>query len=121
MVDSLERLARDFDDAGDDLGRHADRLVRSSTLRTEALGKANAPVLTGYLKSSISSDFEGGSGSGSIVGETGPDTKYDIYVHNGTSKQRPNPFMDRAAAVVEPQFFAAGEAIPAKLRISRGH
>jgi len=118
MADDLDRLADDFDRAGVELGVLADKLVRSSTLRTEALGKANAPVRTGALRSSISSDFT--RSAGRIVGETGPDISYDVFVHNGTSRQAPNPFMDRAANVTEPQFYAAAEAIAGKLGVTRG-
>lgn len=108
-MDDLDRLARDMDRASDRLMDRADRVVRASTLQTEALGKANAPVLTGLLRSSISSDFD--RGATSSRGETGPDTSYDVFVHDGTSRQAPNPFMDRAADVVEPQFYAAMEAL----------
>lgn len=106
-MDDLDRLADDMDDAGDHLHRKADALVRASTLQTEALGKAGTPVRTGFLRSSITSDFD--SGPTRITGETGPRTSYDVFVHNGTSRQPPNPFMDRAADVVEPQFYAAAE------------
>lgn len=110
-MDDFEQLARDFEAAGDELGRAVHGLVHASTLRTEALGKANTPVLTGFLKGSITSDFEGGPGSDRISGETGPNTIYDVFVHNGTSRQAPQPFMDRAADVVEPQFIAAAESL----------
>lgn len=119
-MDSLSRLARDFDTAGDELGQHADKLVRASTLRTEALGKAGAPVRTGMLRSSITSEFDGGPGSSQISGKTGPDTDYDVYVHNGTSRQPPNPFMDRAFDAVEPQFLAGAEAVTGNLGATRG-
>ncbi|MCG5464226.1 hypothetical protein MED01_002391 [Micromonospora sp. MED01] len=106
-MDDFDRLADDMDGAGDKLGRDVHGLVRSSTLRTEQIGKAGAPVLTGLLRSSITSDFDGGPGADVISGETGPNTSYDIFVHAGTSRQAPNPFMDRAADVVEPLFYAA--------------
>lgn len=110
-MDDLDALARDFDDAGDELGRKVHGLVRASTLRTEALGKANAPVRTGFLRSSITSEFEGGPGSDVIRGETGPNTNYDIYVESGTSRQAPQRFMGRAADVTEPEFYSAAEAL----------
>lgn len=108
-MDDLTRLAKDMDDAADRLHDRAEDLVRASTLRTEALGKANAPVLTGLLRSSITSQVD--SGPTRITGETGPDTTYDVYVHNGTSRQPPNPFMDTAADVVQPHYYAAAERI----------
>jgi len=110
-VDDFDRLADDMDDAGDKLGRDVYGLVRSSTLRTEQIGKARSPVRTGHLRSSISSDFDGGPGSDVISGETGPNASYSHFVHGGTSRQAPQPFMDEAADVVEPQFYAAAEAL----------
>lgn len=110
-MDDFDRLADDMDDAGNKLGRDVYALVRASTLRTEQIGKAGAPVRTGHLRSTISSDFDGGPGSDVITGETGPTASYSHFVHNGTSRQAPNPFMDRAADVVEPQFYAAAEQL----------
>ncbi|MFG2046139.1 hypothetical protein ACGFIW_01745 [Micromonospora sp. NPDC048935] len=110
-MDDFDRLADDMDGAGVELGRNVHGLVRSSTLRTEQIGKARAPVLTGLLRSSITSDFNGGPGSDVISGETGPNVSYDHWVHNGTSRQAPQPFMDQAADVVEPMFYAAAEAL----------
>lgn len=108
-MDDLDRLADDMDGAGDKLDRDMRVLVRASTLRTEHLGKAGAPVRTGNLRSSVTSDFD--SGPNHITGTTGPDVRYDVFVHNGTSRQAPNPFMDRAADVVEPLFYAGAEKI----------
>lgn len=107
----LDRLARDLDDAGDELGKGVDRLVRACTLRTEALGKAGANVLTGFMRSSITSEFQGGPGSSTIRGETGPEASYSHWVHDGTSRIAPNPFMFRAADAVEPMFYAGAEAL----------
>lgn len=118
MADGLDRLADDFDRAGDELHGYADKLVRGSTLRAEALGKANTPVRTGFLRSSFTTEFD--SGPNRVSGETGPEASYSHFVHNGTSRQAPNPFLDRAADVVEPQFYAAADAIAAKLGIGRG-
>jgi len=108
-VDDFDRLADDMDDAGDRLDRDMRVLVRASTLRTEQIGKAGAPVRTGHLRSSITSDFD--SGPNHIIGETGPTASYSHFVHNGTSRQAPNPFMDRAADVVEPMFYAAADVL----------
>ena len=108
-MDDLDRFARDLDGAGDDLHGQASRLVRASTLRCEALGKGFAPVRTGFLKGSITSEFE--ESARAIRGETGPTASYSPFVHDGTSRQAPQPFMTLAADVVEPQFYAAAEAI----------
>ncbi|MDG4792009.1 hypothetical protein O7626_40045 [Micromonospora sp. WMMD1102] len=107
----LDALAADFDAAGDELGRQVYALVRASTLRTEALGKVNSPVRTGFMRGSITSEFDGGPGSSTMRGETGPTANYSHYVHDGTSRQAPQPFMDRAADVTEPEFYAAAETL----------
>ncbi|HEY0697190.1 MAG TPA: HK97-gp10 family putative phage morphogenesis protein [Micromonospora sp.] len=114
-MDDLDRLIDRLDRAGDDLGDGTHKLVHATTHRTEALGKVNTPVRTGALKNSIGSDFEGGPQSNTIRGETGPDIEYDVYVHGGTSKQPPQPFMDRAADVTEPLFYAGAEALAARI------
>ncbi|WP_433460695.1 hypothetical protein [Micromonospora sp. CA-248212] len=110
-MDDFDRLADDMDGGGDKLGRDAHDMVHWATKRTGLLGRAGAPVRTGRLKSSITEDFDGGSGANTITGETGPDVRYDAWVHNGTSRQAPNPFMDRAANAVEPEFYARAELI----------
>ncbi|MEV5211333.1 HK97-gp10 family putative phage morphogenesis protein [Micromonospora sp. NPDC053740] len=110
-MDDFDGLADDMDGAGDKLGRDAHDLVRSATLRTEHLAKARAPVLTGHLRSSISSDFDGGPGSAVITGETGPTASYAHFLEHGTSRMAPQPFLNPAADVVEPQFYAAAEML----------
>lgn len=117
-MDDFDRLERDFDDAPDELGRKAERLVRATTLRTEALGKANAPVLTGALKSSIGSDFD--MTGDTKVGRTGPDISYDAFQEYGTRRIAPRRYMGRAADVTEPEFAAAAEAIGVQFGVRRG-
>lgn len=112
-MDDLERFERDLDRYADEIGDRAERVVKAATLRTEALGKAFAPVDTGFLKSSHTSDFE--RHGDTSIGETGPEAGYAGYVHFGTSRQAPNPWLYRAADIVEPQFYAACEALGASV------
>lgn len=110
-MDDLDQLADDMDRAGDRMGQEAYDLVRWATERTGLLGRAGANVRTGRMKASITQDYDGGPGSDRIVGETGPTVDYAIYPHNGTSRIRPNPFMDRAADATSPEFYARAEAL----------
>lgn len=114
-MDDLDRLIDRLDRAGDELGDGAHKLVRASTLRTEALGKVNAPVRTGALRGSITSDFGGGPNSNTIRGETGPTVDYAPYLEHGTSRMAPQPYMNPAADVTEPLLYAGAEALAAKV------
>ena len=64
-----------------------------ATLDTQRVARERAPVDTGYLRSSIAATIDPGSGSGLIVGEVTVGAEYAAYVENGTSRQRPQPFM----------------------------
>lgn len=64
-----------------------------ATLDTQRVARERAPVDTGYLRSSIAATIDPGSGSGLIVGEVTAGAEYAAYVENGTSRQRPQPFM----------------------------
>lgn len=108
-MDDLERLALDMDDMPNRVERQAERLVRDTTVNAQNLGRTFAPVRTGDLRASFGHDFV--SRPGYFAGETGPDIDYDVFVHDGTSRQAPQPFMDRAADVLEPGFLAAAERI----------
>jgi HK97 gp10 family phage protein len=111
-VDDLDRLAADFERAGDDLEGKAERLVRGATLQTDAFGKANAAVRTGFMRSSITSEFD--MAGDTKRGEVGPTAHYSAYLEYGTSRMSPRPFMNKAADVVEPQFYAGAAAIAAE-------
>lgn len=110
-MDDLDRLARDFDDAGDELGARVFAVVRVATLKAEGLAKANAPVRTGALVNSIDHSFDGGPGSDVISGETGSALSYARFVEGGTSRMEPQPFMLPAGQAVEPEFHAALAAL----------
>lgn len=100
--DDLDRVERDVRDRGN-------RVVRASTLQGEALSKAFAPVSTGALRASVTSEFR--SHVGAIEGEFGPTVHYAAFVNRGTSRMAPNPHNDRAADIIEPQFYAAVGAL----------
>jgi HK97 gp10 family phage protein len=130
-VDDLDRLIRDLDDADEELRRKASVVVRAATLQTEAISKQFVPVDTTFLQSTISPEF--GESRDAVWGEVGPTADYGDYVERGTKhssedwdlhdedpahdveygtwRTPPQPYMNPAADIVEPQFYAACEAI----------
>jgi len=56
----------------------------------EATAKTLAPVDTGNLQGSISTDIKG------LTAEIGPTASYAIFVETGTSRMAPQPFMGPA-------------------------
>lgn len=120
-MDDFDRLERDLRQAPDRLHDQAVDLVRSSTLACEALGKGRAPVRTGHLKGSITSEFA--QSATTARGETGPEAKYGHFVEHGTRHMAPQPYMGPAADIVEPAFYAGAAAIAGSVlnvRVGRG-
>jgi HK97 gp10 family phage protein len=111
-IDGVEirRFERDIEVGSQEATKQVRNTVRKATFETEAGGKTRAPVLTGFMRNSITSDFIG-SNRDIAVGTTGPEAEYSPYVELGTSRQAPQPFMGPAADEVEPRFYAALEAI----------
>jgi len=64
------------------------KLVRTSALRVEAGAKLRAPVLTGFLRNSVQTAFEGDLTALVFVGAS-----YGIFVELGTVKMRARPFL----------------------------
>lgn len=95
------------------LGATAPPMVATATKATvfgiEADGRALAPVDTGYLRGSISSEFQGGAAA--FVGITGPTANYGRYVEEGTSRMGGQPYMTPAAERRMPSYLAAIESI----------
>jgi HK97 gp10 family phage protein len=108
----IERRMRE---AADGVGFSAEAVVRSATLETLAIAVATAPVRTGHLKASHSVDFDGSAAGHRFSGTVGPEASYAHYVHDGTSRQAPQPWLDRAADIVEPQFYAGMQAVAASI------
>jgi len=111
-IDGIEirRFERDVETGSQEATRQVRDTVRKSTFETEARGKAKAPVLTGFHRNSITSDFVG-SNRDIAVGTTGPESNYGAFLELGTSRQAPQPHMGPAADEVEPSFYAALENI----------
>jgi HK97 gp10 family phage protein len=80
-----------------DLRRHADetpaavqRIVTKGGYDIEASAKLRAPVDTGHLRASISTDV------GDLGFEVGPTAEYGGYVELGTSRMSPEPYLGPA-------------------------
>jgi hypothetical protein len=71
-------LARDIEHNADMVPGKARLIVEKTGHDTVALAQAGAPVDTGYLKNSISVDFDG------LGFEAGPTAEYGAYVEEGT-------------------------------------
>lgn len=79
--------------------------------KIEATAKRNAPVDTGRLRGSITTDVE----SDGYSAETGSNVEYADDVEGGTSKQMPQPFLKPAYTKQEPLFIKDLENIMERL------
>ena len=101
----LRSLATDLGKASAKAVPLASKAVRKTDADIEADGKAFAPVDTGNLRGSISTD------TGVLSAEVGPTAEYGLYVEAGTSRMAPQPYMGPAADRREPEFAKAMELI----------
>jgi HK97 gp10 family phage protein len=93
------------------VGRKAAVVVRRYALEVERFGKLFAPVDTGALKNSITTDVEGDGRFGAITASVGPTVHYGKYVEYGTRYMAPQAYMGPALDRVGPSFVAACAAI----------
>lgn len=102
---AVARWSADLSKAVAAIKQAAADTTRAAGFAVEAHGKANAPVLTGYLRNSIGVDFDG---TRAVVGPTasyGPEQEFG-------SRGRPGRhYMSRAADTVEPQYANALAAL----------
>lgn len=88
---ALRKLAADLTMAADTVEPKARRVVAKTARDIEADAKGFAPVDTGNLKGSITSDI------GGLSAEIGPTANYGVFLELGTSRMAPQPFMGPAA------------------------
>lgn len=69
----------------------AETAVRKTAMDIETDAKVLAPVDTGFLRSSISTDIIGGGGG--VTAEVGPTAYYGGFVELGTSRNAPQPYL----------------------------
>lgn len=89
-VSEIRALGFDLGKAGLKATATASAAIRKTAFDIEAAAKNAAPVDTGNLRNSISSDV------GALSAEIGPTAEYGIYVEYGTSRMAPQPFMGPA-------------------------
>jgi HK97 gp10 family phage protein len=100
-VSELRALSADLAKADEKVTELATKVVAKVALDIEASAKAGAPVDTGALKNSISSDING------LSAEIGPTISYGVFQEYGTSRMAPQPFMGPAVDANEPNFVSA--------------
>ena len=84
-------LADALDQAADAVGEALGTAVQKTAHDIEATAKAAAPVDTGALRNSISTEVTGGTGD--VTAVVGPTVEYGGYVELGTSRMGPQPYL----------------------------
>ena len=110
MVDHGEphrRLAQELHSAAGRVGADMANVIRKGASDIERDAKINAPVDTGFLRSSISTDYTGDGRTRSMTAEIGPTASYALYVEFGTSRMRAQPYLFPATDRHEPAILAA--------------
>lgn len=115
------------DDGAAEMGKLAADLAKASATVSARAGVAmskaardiqtgaqnRAPVDTGNLKGSISTETQ--TGGGTLRAEVGPTANYGGYVENGTSRNRAQPYLRPATDAVLPSYQAALEQLGADI------
>lgn len=103
----LQALGRDLEKSGAKVTELAEIVVKKTAHDIEATAKVFAPVDTGHLEGSISTDVDG------LVAHIGPTAEYGGYVEDGTHnddgsvRMEAQPYMGPAVDTHEPSFGTA--------------
>ncbi|MGD7788213.1 HK97-gp10 family putative phage morphogenesis protein [Propionibacteriaceae bacterium Y1700] len=100
-LSELYALAADLGKASAGVTRKASAIVTKAAYDVQAQAQALAPVDTGALRSSISTDVQ------TLAAEVGPTVNYGAHLEYGTSRMAPRPYMGPALDAVEPGFTEA--------------
>lgn len=103
----LRGLSIDLANEARRVGARAALAIRKTARDIERDAKIMAPVDTGNLRNSISTEITGDGRSGSMTAIIGPTAHYGIYQELGTSRMAAQPYLFPAADRHEPGFIAA--------------
>ena len=98
----VNQLAHDLAAAPLKAQRRATTALGKAVKDIEATAKTLAPVDTGFLRPSISSDVT--VQGTTIRGEVGPTANYGAYVEGGTRRQRAQPYLRPATDMIVPRY-----------------
>lgn len=113
-ISEVRALGSRLQTVGGRIGAPAAQAIRRTALAIEADAKALAPVDTGNLRNSISSEVTGDGRFGAITAEIGPTAEYGIYQEFGTSRMAAQPFLGPAFDRQAPAYAAALSEIAGK-------
>lgn len=101
------RLAASFENAAGAVGSRVSAALRKTAHDIQADATALAPVDTGTLQNSISTDITGDGRFTTMAAEIGPTAEYGGFVEEGTSRMAAQPYMGPAFDRRYPLFEAA--------------
>ena len=101
-MDDLDRLAADLGNAGREAARRANTAVAKAAADGSAIAQSNAPVDTGFHRSSIGWEMVAAGAA-----EFGATSHYGPYLEHGTYKMAARPHVLPAADAVTPSLEAA--------------
>lgn len=106
-VDPIRKLSADLRTEAGRVGGRAAQVIRKTAKDIERDAKIMAPVDTGNLRNSISTETAGDGRHGTMTATVGPTAHYGIYLELGTSRMGAQPYLFPAADRHEPGFLAA--------------
>lgn len=107
----LETVTANLNQAKGAVGAKGAKVIRRNAAKVERAAKQFAPVDTGALRNSITTDVEGDGRFGGLSAEIGTDIHYGRFVELGTSRTAPAAFMGPALDRVTPDFVADCQAL----------